>query len=114
MKHGGLVLLVLALLASPAAGDTAEAKTVLVRRVESSARDAPVVRLEADAQGLQLLGTKNDAHVTDFPLTPWHQVELELTAFDILTPDARLVVVDAERKVIGVVHIHDLWRTELF
>ncbi|MBN2241966.1 MAG: KpsF/GutQ family sugar-phosphate isomerase [Acidobacteria bacterium] len=25
-----------------------------------------------------------------------------------------LVVVDPERKVIGVVHLHDLWRTELF
>ena len=25
-----------------------------------------------------------------------------------------LVVVDAERIVIGVVHLHDLWRTELF
>jgi hypothetical protein len=25
-----------------------------------------------------------------------------------------LVVVDSERMVIGVVHVHDLWRTELF
>ncbi len=25
-----------------------------------------------------------------------------------------LVVIDTERKVVGVVHIHDLWRTELF
>jgi arabinose-5-phosphate isomerase len=25
-----------------------------------------------------------------------------------------LVVVDPERVVIGVVHLHDLWRTELF
>jgi arabinose-5-phosphate isomerase len=25
-----------------------------------------------------------------------------------------LVVVDGDRKVIGVVHVHDLWRTELF
>jgi arabinose-5-phosphate isomerase len=25
-----------------------------------------------------------------------------------------LVVVDASKTVIGVVHVHDLWRTELF
>ena len=70
------------------------------------------------------------------PETPSARAILDLCAGDVMTPDpvsvsqsmlavealrlmeerkiTSIVVVDSERHVEGVVHLHDLWRTQLF
>ena len=65
--------------------------------------------------GENLLGMTVDGVMSRDPVTIGRQ-ELAVSALNVL--EARkitsLVVVDAQNRVEGVLHIHDLWRTQLF
>jgi arabinose-5-phosphate isomerase len=67
------------------------------------------------ARGENLLSIIVDAVMTRSPITIGRQ-ELAVSALNVL--EARkitsVVVVDARNRVEGVLHIHDLWRTQLF
>ena len=66
-------------------------------------------------RGENLLSMTVDAVMSRGPVTIGRQ-ELAVAALNVL--EARkitsLVVIDAQERVEGVLHIHDLWRTQLF
>jgi hypothetical protein len=100
-----------ALLVSPAwpreRSRTLDSATSRTRPLQLAERDHTrpladgIVALEVNRDAASRLARRNRATVQDFPLPGSRSVDLELTPFDVLTADARLVVVDAlgEREV---------------
>jgi len=66
-------------------------------------------------RGDDLLRLTVDVVMTRDPVTIGRQ-DLAVSALNLLETRkiTSLVVVDQENRVEGVVHIHDLWRTQLF
>jgi arabinose-5-phosphate isomerase len=66
-------------------------------------------------QGDNLLATTVDKVMTSDPATIPAQ-DLAAAALRVMETKkiTSLVVVDDARRVLGVLHIHDLWRTQLF
>ena len=66
---------------------------------------------------LHFTATRRDPGIRDAPLTPLGHEQAELAAKALAILEERkitsLVVVDAEQRVEGVVHLHDLWGVEL-
>jgi hypothetical protein len=73
----------------------------LVRGRLSTADAADVIRIEVDAGLYRQARTQTRVLLSGFPLPGGATVDLELATFEVLTPDARLVVVDeyGEREV---------------
>jgi len=96
MTRQWLVLLLMVLFSWPAWGEAPAIGTVLVRLAEAGLEESAIVRLEANPAAYQELLTRNRARVVAFPLAPGLTVDLDLEAFDVLTPGARVVAVDAD------------------
>lgn len=65
---------------------------LLLAHVDERVRaDADRVTLELDPAGYHELWTRGQGSVRDFPLTEGRRVDLELSAFNVLAPDAKVV-----------------------
>ena len=78
----------------PDADGGRQARLNLVRQVALRAASPDIIGIEVDPTAYQTMLTVGQVVVRDFPLPRADRVDLELTRFDVLTPNARLVSVE--------------------